>query len=111
MNTSLVIFEIAFPYESMKIILPIITSFSIVALKGNLSLNLHLQVFQYPDSFFPDNRSAAALAKISSSSEPSLTVDLYYLIRFRVEYQIENSVVGSDKKMLLCLYYQIILLL
>ena len=55
----------------MKIILPMITSLSIVARKGTLSL-IDLTDFPRSDGFLPVIRSEAALAKISSSSEVPL---------------------------------------
>jgi len=53
----------------MKIILPIITSLSIVALRGTISLIL-VNGLPMSAGFLPDMRSEAAFANISSSSEP-----------------------------------------
>ena len=50
--------------------LPIITSLSIVALNGTLSLRV-LTVFPRSDGFLPAIRSEAAFANISSSSANS----------------------------------------
>ncbi len=90
--------------------LPIITSLSIVALRGTLSL-IVFSGFPSSDGFFPDNRSDAAFAKISSSSAASLMIYFYNFIRIRIKYKVKNSIVSSNKKMISCFYNQIILIL
>ena len=90
--------------------LPIITSLSIVALKGTLSLTL-FTVCPRSEKVFPVTMSPdAALANISKFIIFPV-INPYHFIRVCIKNQVEDSVVGTNKEMVPCLNNKIILIL